>query len=234
MAMSCTVVFFLIHPSLARGEEIKPATVLQPMPDFSLPAYQGGEVSISKLKGKNILLIFPRGLAGKDHWCHVCNYQYAELAELEMQKKIREKYDLEILFVLPYGKALVEDWVAKFSDQLIDIANWKNPPDQDKLDEKGRQRIEMVKKLFPKNFSYEKGEVPLPLPVLIDEGAKVSQRLGLFTTEWNGSKIEQNVPTVYVIDKNGILQMKYISQNTFDRPSPEYILRFMEMLSRNE
>jgi len=221
-------------PVFAGSDELKPVTVLQAMPDFSLPAYQGGEVSISQLKGKNILLIFPRGLAGKDHWCHVCNYQYAELAELESKHQIRQNYNLEILFVLPYGIEMVREWVDKFSDQLADLEKWKNPEDPDKLDESGKQRVEMVKKLFPKSFGYEKGKVPLPFPVLIDDGAKIATGLGVFTTEWGGSKIEQNVPTVYVIDKNGILQLKYISQNTFDRPSPEYILKVLSILNESE
>jgi len=225
------VAIFLFYPFFLQGEELRPVTVLQPMPDFSLPAYQGGEVSISALKGKNVLLIFPRGLAGENHWCHICNYQYEELAELEMQQGIRKMFNLEILFVLPYGKAMVDDWVAKFPDQFSDIAGWKNPPDQDELDERGKQRLEMVKKLFPKNYSFEKGKVPLPLPVLIDDGAKVSKGLGLFTTEWGGSKIEQNVPTIYIIDTKGVVRFKYISQNTFDRPSAEYLVNFLRMMA---
>lgn len=232
--LTAYILIVLAFPLFTGSDEIKPVTVLQPMPDFSLPAYQGGEVSVSRLKGKNMLIIFPRGLAGKDHWCHVCNYQYAELAELELKQQIRQKYNVEILFVLPYGKEMVQKWVDKFSDQLADLEKWKNPADADKLDEKGKQRMAMVRKLFPKSFSYEKGQVPLPFPVLIDDGAKVATGLGVFTTEWGGSQIEQNVPTVYVVDKNGILQLKYISQNTFDRPSPEYILKVLSVLNKNE
>ena len=88
--------------------QIQPVSLLQPMPDFTLPVYQGGEITLSHLRGKNVLLIFPRGLAGENHWCHVCNYQYAELAELETSQKIREKNDLEILFVLPYSRQMVK------------------------------------------------------------------------------------------------------------------------------
>ena len=77
-----TAFFCLILLNTAVEAQIRPASVLQPMPNFTLPVYQGGEIALSQLKGKNILLIFPRGLAGENHWCHVCNYQYAELAEL--------------------------------------------------------------------------------------------------------------------------------------------------------
>lgn len=229
------IVFLMVTiPVFAGRQESKPVTVLQAMPDFSLPAFQRGEVSISQLKGKNVLLIFLRGLAGKDHWCHVCNYQYAELAELESRHQIRQKYNMEILFVLPYGKDMVQEWVNKFSDQLNDLEKWKNPQDPDRLDESGKRRMAMVRKMFPKSFGYEKGKVPLPFPILIDDGAKIATALGVFTTEWGGSKIEQNVPTVYIVDKNGILQLKYISQNTFDRPSPEYLFKVLSILNKNE
>lgn len=197
------------------------------MPDFTLPVYQGGEMNISQLKGKNILLIFPRGLAGKDHWCHVCNYQYAELAELDIKQNFREKNNLEILFVLPYSEEMVRDWVDKFADQMADIENWKNPAEPEKLDDRGKRRLEMMKRYFPKSYAFEKGKVPLPFPVLIDADAAVSKGLGVFTTEWGSSKIEQNIPTIYIIDKKGVLQFKYISQNTFDRPGPDYLQKIL-------
>lgn len=212
--------------------QIQPVSVLQPMPDFTLPVFQGGEMTLSQLKGKNVLLVFPRGLAGKDHWCHVCNYQYAELAELEINQDIREKHNLEILFVLPYSREMVQEWVDKFADQISDIENWKNPPNPEELDERGRRRTEMIKRYFPKSYRFEKGKVPLPFPILIDAEAAISKGLGVFTTEWGGSKIEQNVPTIYIIDKKGVLQLKYISQNTFDRPGPDYLLNFISILNR--
>jgi peroxiredoxin len=211
--------------------QIRPVSILQPMPDFTLPVHQGGEISISRLRGKNILLIFPRGLAGEDHWCHVCNYQYAELAELEIDQNIRAKNNLEILFVLPYPKEMVQEWVDKFADQMADIENWKNPAEPEKLDERGRRRMEMIKRYFPKSYAFEKGKVPLPFPILIDSDAAVSKGLGVFTTEWGGSKIEQNIPTIYIIDSEGMLQFKYISQNTFDRPGPDYLQKILTCIN---
>jgi peroxiredoxin len=210
--------------------QIQPVSLLQPMPDFTLPVYQGGEITLSHLRGKNVLLIFPRGLAGENHWCHVCNYQYAELAELETSQKIREKNDLEILFVLPYSRQMVKDWVDRFSDQIADIENWKHPPEPGKLDDRGRRRMEMIRRNMPKSFSFEKGKVPLPLPLLIDAERTLSKGLGVFTQEWGGSKVEQNVPTIFIIDKRGILQFKYISQNTFDRPRPDYLLNILSCI----
>ena len=141
--------------------QIRPVSLQKPMPDFTLPVYQGEPITLSQLKGKNILLIFPRGLAGKDHWCHVCNYQYVELAELEKKHNIREKYQVEILFVLPYNQEMVQEWVEKFPDQLKDIENWKNPANLEKLDEKGKSRLKMIRDNFPNEYSYEPGKVPI-------------------------------------------------------------------------
>jgi peroxiredoxin len=224
---SIVVFVFFVLTAISAQTQVRPVSILQPMPDFTLPAYQGGEMGISQLKGKNLLLIFPRGLAGENHWCHVCNYQYAELAELESDQNIREKHNLEILFVLPYSKEMVQEWVDKFPQQMADIENWKNPAEPEKLDERGRRRMEMIRQYFPKSYTFEKGKVPLPFPILIDADASVSKGLGVFTTEWGGSEIEQNVPTIYIIDTEGILQFKYISQNTFDRPGPDYLQKIL-------
>lgn len=49
------------------------------------------------------------------------------------------------------------------------------------------------------------------------------------------SEIEgKNIPTVYIVDKNGILQFKYLSQNTFDRPGPAYLLKVLDVINSSE
>lgn len=234
MVFAVVIVIGSVFICVAQTDEIKPIVVESPMPNFSLPVFQGGELSLSEIKGKNILLIFPRGRSRENAWCHICNYQYAEWAELEAKHQIREKYNVEILFVLPYGKELVTEWADKFYDQLQDLEKGKNPPDQDKFDERGRRRMEFYRRAFPKSFPYKESEIPLPFPILMDDGAALSTGLGLYTTEWGGSKVEQNVPTVYIVDKNGILQFKYFSQNTFDRPGPEYLLRVLDVINDSQ
>jgi hypothetical protein len=59
----------------------------------------------------------------------------------------------------------------------------------------------------------------------------VSQGLGLFSTDWGGSTAEQNIPTVLIIDAEGVLQFKYMSQNTLDRPPLEYLVRVVDILN---
>ena len=85
-----------------------------------------------------------------------------------------------------------------------------------------------MRKLFPKKYMYKKGKVPTPFPILVDGERTVSKGLGIFSTDWNGSKIEQNIPTVFILDKKGTVQFKYISQNTFDRPGAEYLMKFIK------
>jgi len=211
---------------------IRPVTVGQPMPDFTLPTYQGDKVTLSSLKGKNVLLIFPRGLAGEAHWCHIDNYRYAELMDIEKQKKIRKKYNAEILYVLPYSQDVVKEWVESNPEQLEHIEDWKNPEEPDKLDERGKRRMEFAKKAFPKTYTFKKGEVPTPFPILVDGERKVSKGLGIFATEWSGSKIDQCISSVFIVDKEDILQFKYIGQNTFDRPSFDYILKTLERVHK--
>jgi peroxiredoxin len=222
---------FLSLPARAQEPQVKPVLLGEKMPDFTLPAYQGGEVTLSKLKGKNVMIVFPRGFAAEGRWCTICNYKYGELVDLEKTEHLRQKYNLEILYVFPYGKDTVKQWVDVLPEQMDKIKTWKNPPEPEKLDEKGKARLDMVRKRFPKDLSFEKGNVPVPFPILIDEDRKLTKGLGLFTTDWSGSKAEQLIPSVFVLDKDGVLQFKYIGQNTWDRPNWEYMEKVLEIVN---
>lgn len=212
----------------AQAPALGPVSVGAAMPDFTLPVYQGGSITLSALKGKSIILIFPRGYAAQGAWCHVCNYQYSELVDYDSRTGFRAKKNVEILFVLPYGKEAVADWIDKYPQQLADLEAWKNPPDPSKLDDAGRQRMERARRVYPMAFKATKGQVPVPFPILVDADRTVSKGLGLFTTEWSGSKADQNVPTVFVIDPSGVVQFKYHSQNTIDRPGADYLARVVD------
>ncbi|MGB9892935.1 MAG: peroxiredoxin family protein [Candidatus Saccharicenans sp.] len=229
---------FLIFPTPTQGQtqeqQIRPALLEQPMPDFTLPSYQGPEVRLSGLKGKNVMIIFPRGYAGPDRWCTICNYKYVELVELEKSQKLRKKYNLEILVVFPYPRETVKIWLESLPDQMAKIKNWKYPQNPDQLDEKGKQSIERYRRLFPKDFSVSKDNLPMPFPILIDGDHKISSGLGLFSTNWNGSQVEQNIPSVFLLDDQGIVRFKYLGQNTLDRPSYEYLFKILEMIKQKK
>jgi len=217
----------------SQESEIQPVTVGEPMVDFTLPTYQEGEATLSSLKGKNILLIFPRGLAGEARWCHIDNYRYAELMEIEKIQQIRKTYNVEILYVLPYSREVIKEWVESNPAQLEHIENWKTA-DPEKLDERGKVRRDFARKAFPKSFVLKKGEVPTPFPILIDADKQVSKGLGIFSTDWHGSQVDQCISSVFIVDEEGILQFKYIGQSTFDRPGFDYLLKILERISKGE
>jgi len=220
--ISFIVIFLFSGLLFAQNAQIRPVSPGDPMPDFTLPAYQGGEVTLSNLKGKMVLLIFPRGKYSPEEWCHICHYKYAELCELK-----KEKQNLEILYVLPYDKEMISDWFDKMPKNLQDIERWKNPANENNLNARRKAFLERVRKAFPKKIEYAKGEIPTSIPILIDADEKVSKGLGLFKPDWDGGKGPQNVPTVYIIDKNGKVQFKYHSQNTWDRPNLEHIMNVL-------
>jgi peroxiredoxin len=213
----------------AQNADIKPVTVGHPMPDFTLPTYQGEDITISQLKGKTIMLIFPRGKYQPDVWCRMCAYQYADLVDIEKEKQIRKKYNLEILFVLPYSKEMVEDWVDKFPKKFAEIEAWKNPPNADSVRGGRKEWMEETRRVFPKKFE---GKIPMLFPVLIDDGAEVSKGLRLFTPDWNNGNGPMNIPAVFIIDKNGVLQFKYLSQVTFDRPGFDYLSKVLPCVEK--
>ncbi|NPV83005.1 MAG: redoxin domain-containing protein [Candidatus Aminicenantes bacterium] len=226
--------FFSSTLATAQEQQLRPALLEQPMPDFALPSYQGPEVRLSSLKGKNIMLIFPRGYAAPDRWCTICNYKYVELTELEKAQQVRKKYNLEIIFVLPYSRDTVKLWLESLPEQMLRVKNWKYPENLDQLDEKGRQSVERYRRIFPKDFTVSQDNIPIPFPILIDADHRVSSGLGLFTTSWGGSQVDQNIPAVYLLDEKGILRFKYISQNTVDRPEYEYLFKILDMIKQKK
>lgn len=212
----------------------QPAVVGQPMADFTLPVYQGGTLTLSSLRGKNVLILFPRGYAAENTWCTICNYRYVELTELEKAKKIREKYNLEILVVFPYARDIVTAWLEALPAQLDIVRATKNPADPSKLDDKAKTRMERFRQLFPNDYSVEKGELLAPFPILVDGERTLSKKLDLFRNEWSGSKADQNIPSVYIVDANGILQFKYLGQNTVDRPGYDYLMKVLEVINSSK
>lgn len=209
------------------------ARIGYPMPDFELPSYQGDTVSLSQFRGKNILLLFPRGRY-ENQWCRFCHYQYIELVELEESRRIREALNLEIIQVMPYTKEELDDWVNDFGRNLGEIEAWKYPPNEAELNPARRAWMETARQTWPNTYDTGSGEPDLPFPILIDADRKVSIGLELFRTEWNLSRVEQNIPTIFIIDGHGIVRFKYVSQSTMDRPSFDYIIKFIERMILSE
>ena len=232
-AVLALVLSFVLHASdlQAQTQPLRPVTVGSAMPDITLPVFQGGEVSLSDFRGKNVMIVFPRGKSRPGSWCHICPYQHSELVEYEAEAGWRSRSNLEILSVLPYPREVVQEWLDAYPQLLQDNENGKNPPNAAELDEAGRARMERARQIYPKVFSAVQGQVPTPFPILVDADHSVSEGLGLFTTDWGGSTAEQNVPTILIIDAEGILQLKYMSQNTVDRPPLEYLVQVVDVIN---
>jgi len=239
MAALAVVSIFALAAGLAFAQqaEIKPVSVGQPMPEFELPDIRGGSVALSSLRGKNVMLIFLRGYAAPDAWCTICHYQYAEILMRELKEQVRKKFGMEVVFVLPYGADIVRKWLDIVPAQLEKIKTWKYPADPAALDEAGKKRMERMRMIFPrdilpKDIQDAAGKAPEPFPVLVDGERTVSKGLGLFMTEWGGSKVDQDVPTVYLIDKAGTVRFKYFSQSTVDRPGYDELFRQLEIINK--
>lgn len=204
--------------------QMLPAISGEPMPGFSLPVHGGGTYTLSEHKNKNILLMFPRGWLGNS-WCTFCPYQYLDLAELEKKDQIRKKYNLEIVFVMPYSDQKITEWMSKFPDNMKTLENIKNPAQG--ISGIQKEFSDWTKIHFPHTFDLS-GGVPNTFPVLCDENRTLSKQLKIFTPFWDGVSSEQNVAAIYLIDENGILKWKYISQMTEDRPSTGHLMEIIK------
>ena len=219
------LVFFSLF--LSAQNKIEMPQLNQAISDFSLYDNTGKQVVLSDLQGKNVMLIFPRGMVSDDHWCQICHYQYAELVELEQTKSVREKYNMEVLFVLPYSKDSVSAWIKMFPEQMKIIYDWKHP-DTTNISEKALNWSKLANKVLPKDFSREEGGIATLFPIMIDDHQLVSKGFKLFDD--SKEKAPQNKPAIYIIDSEGIVKFKYVSQNTFDRPPFDYLFNIMEKI----
>jgi peroxiredoxin len=206
----------------------KPVLFGDTFPEFMLASHEGKQVSMSDLKNKNVMLVFPRGKALDNFWCAICQYQYVELAKLETEKNIKKKYNLEILFVLPYIKDTVMKWIETMPESMANIEKWKNPDDPS--DEKQKRKAESIRKVCPQTITFKDNKIPMPFPVLIDADRALSTKLDIFRLEWDGTKTAQNIPAIYILDKTGKVKFKYLGQNTLDRIDGQYLLKFVEKM----
>lgn len=211
--------------------QLKPmemAILENPLVDFTLPVYKGGKFTLSKETEKNMLFIFPRGYYDKDMWCDICPYQYFDMIDLYQKENVREKYNLEIIFVLPYNKETIAQWLLDMPEVNDYLVKPKNL-DLTNASEKEKRWVAYLNKFYYKDFKYKKGEVPEPFRILIDEKHELSERLGIFRTEWWGTDVEQNIPTIILLNQDKTVVFKYVSQYTLDRPDSNYILKVLDL-----
>ena len=195
-----------------------PAIINHQMPDFTLPVFGGGEFTLSKNLGKNVLVVFPRGWIGTE-WCQLCHYQYTELLDMMNKQNLKDNLNLVVVFILPYPIEKVADWVIKMPVNLSIIEQWKS----------GKNDFSAyMRENYP--VKYEVNTKELSIPILVDGDTKLSKNLQLFTESWDGVKAEQNIPTVFLLDKTGKIRFKYHSQSTFDRPTAQYLVTILKSI----
>ncbi|PWB76111.1 hypothetical protein C3F09_01275 [candidate division GN15 bacterium] len=198
-------------------------TVGTPMPDFTLPVYGGGDFTLSKHRGKTVLLIFPRGWLGTA-WCSYCQYQYLEFEDLDRREGIQKSLNLDVAFVMPYSSDRVKEWMENFPDAVTGLEGLKNPTPAPAAGSIQEAYAAWVRANYPTKFTVAKDSPHQTIPVLVDEQRTLSRMLKIFTGFWDGATSEQNIATTLIIDKNGILQFKYVGQMTEDRPSVDFLL----------
>lgn len=210
---------------------IIPVGIGETLGDFQLKSLQGKSYNTEDLAGKkNIMLVFPRGMVVPNTWCPICYYQYEELAKLVKETNVKEKFDLEILYVLPYPKDSVMLWHDAAANGIASVERWKLHDNYDASSDAAKEWADYVRKFFPESFKLENGIMDLEIPVLIDGDKVVSRGLDLFTHNWGGTSIAQNKPTVFFIDKEGEIVFKYHSQYTNDRPPIDFLVKMMEVM----
>jgi peroxiredoxin len=222
------LIILIIGTIYCQNENIFPVTINEQFPDVTLQSPDGNQVRLADLTGKNVMLIFPRGKVTPEIWCPICHYQYMEMMMMDENNNIREQYNMEIFFIFPYSSDSLQVWLDAFPKSLQTINTWKYPEDEPNINANTREWMEYAREYFPHSFEYNSDEFKLKLPVLFDPDRKVSEGLMLFREEWGGTTVAQNVPTIFILDKEGKVKFKYFSQYTNDRPSAEFIVKYLE------
>jgi len=223
------LILFCLSVSLSQKKPLDLAIISEPLKEFTLPVYNGGDFKLSDEQGKNILLVFPRGYYDKDIWCDICAYEYLDLVDEFYNHRLAEKYNLDLVFILSYDKSTIQKWVDDLPEVYAGLEAGKHLADT-LTNEKAMTWVHFANKHYPKTFTIKKGETPQPFKILSDEKHELSERLDIFRTEWWGTKVEQNLPTFILLDTEGTVIFKYISQHTIDRPTSFYLQKILDAL----
>jgi peroxiredoxin len=225
-----TMFFLLMLSGLlaAQAAVIKKAYLGQPMSDFELATLDGKTVKLSALKGRNVMLVFPRVFYAVDGDCSICGYQYAELADQIQAGKWKERFNLDVLYVFPFSVEVTRSWIARIPTMLEAVEGWKNPKAEDLKNEATKRWMDLARQAYPRKYAFATAAVPMPFTVLVDEKRELSKGLDLFREEWSGGKGDQNIPAIFILDRDGVVQFKFIGQHTVDRPSALYLEKMMQ------
>ncbi len=208
---------------------LMPVGIGEKMGEIKLKSFQGNTYNTSDYLGKkNVMFVFPRGLVTPTIWCPICYYQYAEIIEMQNKYDLSGKYNLEIFYILPYPQDSIALWHTAAENGLNSIERWKTPVGFDTLTGPVKDWAVYSREFFPGSYVLNGKEMELSIPILMDEDKSVSRGMALFTQEWGGTKAPQNMPTVFLVNKEGKVVFKYHSQYTNDRPPAKHLMDAME------
>jgi hypothetical protein len=176
------------------------------------------------------MLVFPRVFYAVDGDCSICGYQYAELADQYQAGKWKERFNLDVLYVFPFSADVTRSWIARIPAMLEAVEGWKNPKAEDLKNEATKRWMDLARQAYPGKYAFAPAAVPMPFAVLVDEKRELSKGLDLFREEWGGGKGDQNIPAIFILDRDGVVQFKFIGQHTVDRPSAAYLEKMMKAL----
>lgn len=136
---------------------------------------------------------------------------------------------MEIVIILPYDTSTIRNWLEDLPEVYSGLEEGKHLADT-LTNERSMTWVHFANKHYPKTFNIKEGETPQPFRILSDADHQVSERLEIFRTEWWGTTVNQNIPTFILLNKNGTVVYKYISQHTIDRPTMGYLTTIMDVL----
>ena len=202
------------------------------MPDFTLPVYQGGTLTLSSLRGKNVLILFPARLRGRELLVHDLQLPLRRAGRAregpEDPREIQRRGPGR-LPPTPGTSSRPGSRPCPASSRRSGTRRTR--PTRPSSTKKERSGWSGSASSFPTITRSRRARVLAPFPILVDGERTISKNLDLFRTEWTGSKVDQNIPSVYIIDANGVLQFEYLGQNTVDRPGYDYLFKVLEVIN---
>lgn len=230
MKYALFAIFFSIATLLSsQNSGIIPVQVKEKFSDFTLNDQNGKSVTLSELKGKKVMLVFIRGKVTPQVWCPICHYQYLEVMQAQKKQNFMEELNMEVFFVLPYSADSLDNWKQAFDSSIEMVEGWKNPVKDENTPRGILDWEKYCDEFFPHTFIVPR-KLKLKIPVLIDENQELSKGLFLYKEEWGGTNVAQNIPTVFILDEEGVVQFKYHSQYTNDRPDMDYLIKYVKQM----
>ena len=136
-----------------------------------------------------------------------------QFAQLRDRAKEFEERSAQVFFVFPYEPALIRQWLRG----------------RDKWPTLVPEFLEEPAGKHPELRSVGWGSDETRCPVLADPSCTMSATYGVVGDESLGLS---NRATTFIIDREGIIRLRYEGKGNFDRPSPDRLLKTIDGLEK--